>query len=315
MERDTSVLSKILLENIGIDFRFGEYLGMRHLLCEVHGYVPNIDDYLWCVSKAIDPYITELIKNGCVYFTFDESVFDGITNKFFDTAMFDVVLVLGPQNYSECSYDIESSGIIDGKKFANFNINISNGNLLDLMAEINRSVSHELMHAYQDLSTIDKSGKRMTDTFNQERYNRMVKMHYSQNNGNIYVQELLSMLYNTEPIEINAFIGEIKADLQSNRGFINGSRKAEEAVKGTDAYKRLMSCWETVEKLRVLEDSENKHRIVKAYNDVFGTSIKSYNRIIKRLTARVEKFSNQVMERASKIAYDIYAEKKPCLIK
>lgn len=316
MERDDSVLSKILLENIGIDFRFGDYLGMRHFLFEVHGYVPNIDGYLECIHDALNPHIHELVKNGHVHFKFDESAFNDMPDKFFDTACFDITLTIGKKVDNDCFYSQDESGIVNGKKFVKFEAVLSDTTLLGLLSTINVSMSHELIHAYQDMSTMEKSGRRIGDTFDQERYGRIVKKYtFSRYEESRQIQELLWMLYNTEPVEINAFVGEIKADLKSNRDFISGSRRAEEAIKGTETYKRLALCWGILDNLKHITGPEEQSDVMNAYNDVFMTNVKSYNKFIKRLTARVERFSNQVMERASKIAYDIFAEKKPCIIK
>lgn len=316
MGRDTSVLSRILLENIGIDFRFGNYLGMRHLLCEVHGYVPNIDDYLSCIQDAVSPHIHELTKDGYAHFTIDETAFSRMPEKFFDTTLFDITLTIRKKVEDDCFYDQDNSGIVNGKKFVKFNVLLSDTMLLDLLSTINISMSHELLHAYQDMSTLEKSGRRLSDTFNHESYGRVVKKYTcSRYEGSRQIQDFLWMLYNTEPVEINAFVGEIKADLQSNMDFIDGSRKAEEAIKATETYGRLKGCWDILDKLKNTTAPSEQHDIIHTYNEVFGTDVKSYGRILKKLTARLERFSNQVMERASKTAYDIYAEKKPCVIR
>lgn len=306
-------LDKILLENLGIDFRYGEYYGMKHMLFEVHGYVPNIDTYIDCISDAIYPHIHDMVENGYANFTFDESAFDRMEDKFFDTALFDVTLALGKNIYNECSYDEVSSGIADGKRFIRVAMNVSDENLMDLMASVNKGVSHELLHAYQDMSTLEKSGRRITDTFDKKRYNRIVRMYRGQGDGHIH--ELLWMLYNTEPIEANALTAEIRAELQSNRDFIDGSRRAEEAIRNTETYGRLKDCWDTIEKLRGVTDTHVQDSITDVYNSLFGTNMKSYGKVVKRLTARVERFSNHVMERASKTAYDVFADRKPCIIR
>lgn len=309
-------LNKILLENIGIDFRFGDYLGMQHMLCEVHGYVPNLDEYLECIMNEVSLHIPELIKQGCIQFKIDESAFASMENKFFDMAMFDVVLAVGNRISNVCSYRHGESGIVNGKKFVKFEICLSDNTLLELISTINKSVSHELLHAYQDMSTIEKSGTRMSDTFNIDRYGRIIRAYNNScHNGNRDIRELTLLLYTTEPIEMNAFIGELKADLRTNHKFINGSRKAEEAIKSTETYKKLLFCWNILDKLRDNTDENKRLKIVQVYNEIFETNIKSYKKIVKLIASRVERFSNHVLERASKIAYDVFAEKKPINIK
>jgi hypothetical protein len=237
-------------------------------------------------------------------------------NKFFDMAMFDVMLAVGNRISNVCSYRHGESGIVNGKKFVKFEICLSDNTLLELISTINKSVSHELLHAYQDMSTIEKSGTRMSDTFNSDRYGRIIKAYNNScYHGNRDIRALTLLLYTTEPIEINAFIGELKADLRTNHAFIDGSRKAEEAIKSTETYKKLLFCWNILDELCDNTDENKRLKIVQVYNDIFETNIKSYEKIVKLIASRVERFSNHVLERASKIAYDVFAEKKPINIK
>lgn len=307
-------LAKILRENIGIDFLYGKYDGMQHRLDEVHGYVPNLEEYLDCIAKACYNEFTELIKIGSVNFTIDESAFADMEKKFFDNALFNLTLSIGPSSETMSAYKESESGIYNGKKFVKFEINIEEPTLIDLIGSLNRIVSHELLHAYQDMSTIEKSGRRSSGTINTQRYSNIVQA-WRQYRKYPYMEELTLLLYNTEPIEINAFIGEIKSELLNNKEFIDGSKKAEQAIRETDAYQRLDNCWNTIETFSELTNKTDIENIVFVYNEIFDTKIQSYQKIIKTLISRVERFTNKVMEQASKIAYDVFAEKKQHLIR
>lgn len=306
MERDTSVLSRILLENLGIDFRFGNYLGMRHLLCEVHGYVPNIDDYLSCIQDAVSPHIHELIKDGYAHFTIDETAFSRMPEKFFDTALFDITLGIGGSPNRRGSYIPSGSGIVNGRRFVRFSINVKDRTPLETMNTLSIVLSHEMLHAYQDMSTIEKSGRRMGDTFSTDRY-RANKLALTSTND--FIRKLGFIVYNTEPMEINAFIGSMKAELEADKDYIDGSKRAEQAIKGTEAYRRLKNSWELLGGLQSIRQAHDRKTVLQAYNDIFGTEERSRDRMLNGLRRRLERFSNQVMERASKIAYDVFAGK------
>ena len=305
-------LGKILLENVGIDFYYCQYDGMQHRLDEVHGYVPNLDKYLDCVSKACCNKFIEVVEQGFSHFTIDETAFADIEDKFFDTAFFDITLSIGDPSNNTSDYDQMNSGIVNGKRHVEFCFDISDSDIISLTPTMLNSVAHELIHAYQDISSIEKSGMRLTDTFDMDRYVKITKTaRFGQSQT---AREFAFFLYNTEPSEVNAFIGEIKPALLSNKKFISGSKRAEEAIKETETYRRLMDCWRFLNQLEIITNEHEIDILLQTYNKIFGTTIKSYGKMLKKLRARVERFSNKMMEQASKIAYDIFSEKKQCII-
>lgn len=299
-------LDKILLENIGIDFRYGLVDGFEHRLDEVHGYVPNLDSYLDCISKAVHPHLADLVADGAVHFEVDETAFADMPEKFFDTALFDITLGIGGSPSRRGSYIPSGSGIVDGRRFVRFSINVKDRTLLETMNTLSIVLSHEMLHAYQDMSTIEKSGRRMGDTFNTNRY-RANKLALTSTND--FIRRLGFIVYNTEPVEINAFIGSMKAELEADKDYIDGSKRAEQAIKGTEAYRRLKNSWELLGGLQSIRQAHDRKTVLQAYNDIFGTEERSWDRMLKGLRRRLERFSNQAMERASKIAYDVFAEK------
>jgi len=292
-----------------------EQSGYNSSILESHGYKDNISDIVQALYKVIKPDVYGMGHGDEKVFTYkDMSIFDGV-DVFFTGFSLTIDITYG-------SEDIEPKS--SGKYSEKSHIEFVDGSVrfvpimfvravgpsdIDLIRIIGKSVSHELMHAYNDYEMFVTSGgkKRLGDAFLQG-YSSI-----AQNSPNDIENCIDKIIYFTDRSERNAHIGQLKHELETYQGSYGDASGVTKAIKSTESYSKLTEAIESLNTILkiVSEDKTDNSRnnVIKVVNRLTKNNFKRYRPAIDFLKDRVMSARQKFEEQSTKIAYDVFREK------
>lgn len=312
------------MNNNDIDFCLHNHIvfefGGSGELFESHGYYDKITDITDSIANAIlndlirtkdDPFILHKTYN-------DMSIFNGI-DPFFDNFIVNVDIEYSTnfkQNVVTASYDSINSKIYVCDEIISFcpriKINGRGYSKMDIINIIIYKLGHEFTHAYNDYMVYIKSGykKRLTDLYDMSSINRSM----------IIPKDLIeyaigSTLYMSSQAELNAFIAQLKNELEQYNGPFNTSSDFTKAIMSTNAYKNIKN---VTDFCNSIEDEVNKpgelsdkikDMFVSTLNKVSGKSFKNFIPAFKWFKYKVYEINSKFNKKSPKIIHDVYVER------
>ena len=312
----TNFYDKLLLFHLIHEFTYGNV--SKKILSETRGVVPNIDNIVKTFVSNIGMQIYSAFN--------DENYFSNVvTSEYTEKEIplpkdcffnqFYLKISIEKNNkvtyhggmYPIKSFIINKSG--DGFVFRPYIVlHIEGESIQTVVNKLSIALSHELTHAYdyymyfqkngfpQSVDDIEKSGtKRFTDAMR----------------GNHSIERVVgSINYRLSQKEMNAFLGQLKIELNNQADKIQDAKSAFDAIKKTDSfYSTYMYLKNEIETLIYdVEDVDMRKEIIKYTNSVAEKKFTNYDQVKKYYFNRWYKWSEKYLTKASKIAFDVFAE-------
>lgn len=282
-------------------------------LFESHGYYDNSSELLNEFVKTCYPHIVEVLQNQTserYVYTFNKE--DFYTETFFNTLTLDLTLTYGENGNYNGGYVPKNSSIkfINGQTkeiyFAPFiRLSIIAQDEKTFENTILFAFGHELTHCYNVYQYFKKTnGKHIEDYLKQSNYNTVVNA-YNKSVGN--TKTITRLLYLLNRMERNAYIAQLKQELESNKFSFSNSKEAMQAIKQTNSYIIYTEIKNIVQMLNNTElNVITKKNIIKEINTLTKNNFQNWQQILKYFNNRWSVWSKKYMITASKIACDVY---------
>lgn len=175
------------------------------------------------------------------------------------------------------------------------------------------AIGHELTHAFNDYQYANKKGLAKQDIINNFRHGQNYNSIIASKQSKVQNEKAIAnLLYLTNRMERNAYIAQLKQELESVKDTIKDSTSAWNAVLNTESYKKFKQIERVYEQL-VSGTLSNlaKEQIMGFTNKILGKSFVNYERVERFYTNIWNKWKKKYLTTASKIAYDIFEENNP----
>ena len=160
------------------------------------------------------------------------------------------------------------------------------------ISELQSNIMHELTHAYNNYMMLLKGNKNYINVANSTLYKNIVTIP-KHINAEYYIKKAMYLLLGYEK---NAFIAQIKADLEKHKDKIYGPIDALNVLKQSDVYITYQRLNKGIKQYFNNDLSEEKIKEIEdAYIDITGQKM-TRNKIFKKLQA----LSNKTMKKLDK---------------
>lgn len=304
-----------LLEHMWIDRNyFPRQLSIRELLQERSGYVPSVDRIANRLCSSINRERLKIqgeqtikfkglwIGDGCYVHIQPSKSDDGIG---------------GMAVLRDATVDTEN------RKIYNVPIEVYvNADLTVDDRDFKTTLHHELTHMYdylqRSIRALDlqkgpktSSKQRKLDKIMDSSVKMDTLDRLDQEIGKLegYQRKLLiylrGCLYMITPMEQNAFIAQMRSELQRKAGELRNYRKAAEIVEHTQAWKNLKAVKMYLMHIQGLQKEKNQDTVVRWCNAFFGNT-KTFNKSVRRLEYELGQFERKIKSRLGKMCGELY---------
>lgn len=175
------------------------------------------------------------------------------------------------------------------------NVNMFKANKKRLLV----TIMHELTHAYEDYNLFIKGENRLID--------KAMDIGYNYNNigsYNGYKNYLSYLLYYITEFERNAFVSELKAELQNTEQHFMNISDIIQFLKSTSVYKNYQKIITYIDFFTNLEDKESQEIVFKWLNELSNLKFDTYGRFAKYLKNKQRDIERKINTFIPKIAYE-----------
>lgn len=288
----------------------------ENILMESRGVVSGLHDVVKAICEELSDQIWE------TYNTKEEEtrVYSGEVSEFGLKSFFEDFTITLTTIYGNNKSKYRG-GLSVSKSFSDsengvvcspvINFHVTNNDPHDMARTISFAIGHELTHAYNFYQYARKNNltvQQMMDNFDDiQRYGDIMATKNSPGLNN--EKAVGDILYKLNRMEHNAYIAQLKQELESNADKITDSKSAWKIVLNSESYKKFENLERNFQILFGLDMSdEAKKQIIYYTNRATGKDFKNYNQLKKFYRAYWETWKKKYLTTASKIAYDIYAE-------
>ena len=294
-------LEKYIKYHIDKEFKY-------HMMSESMGHIDDIDIYVDSISSKILNYLNKhsnltliSLKNLII----NKSDISNI-NSFFDRLILDGNIILDKTLYygipvSFGGYLPEVSGLDKNNNYViTIELNLS-GSIDGISEYIKPLLAHELAHAYEDFCK--NSQVHIENKYVEGDILSKDSIYKGMTSVNLFIQKLANVLYFCIPEEVNANKNEIHYELISKRFGIRNSAAANEILKTTETYKRLIVIEKYIDELKNVSDKIIQQSVIDYYNKIYKKSIEDYSKIINNIELKFLKARNKIITTAGNSLY------------
>jgi uncharacterized protein (UPF0305 family) len=293
-----------LIGHLELEFKYGTEPNTDYFLNESHGYVSNLYEILSEIDIALCNKV-DFSKSGMQQTTITEKDFNRSTleKMFFDKVSIILIIEIAYRKTSEIGgLDVDSIETRNGNVSFDIYARITGYGREDILNSVNRTVGHELLHAYTEISRRNAGVK-----FNREKYRQVTKS--ATNSTTALKKNLATILYYIDPDERKAYIGQCMAELMDKKNEIKNSETAERVIRETDTWKKFEQTCKAYESFYYLTPSE-KNNMVNYFNEITALSIKTFQKVMSVLHKGLTRFNEEFEKQIPKMAYDAYCKRE-----
>ena len=291
---ETNVINEdLLLPHIAIDYilesdqyelfeKYGVYDGCKELV-----------DYI--SKKVIKKYKQNYITIKC---NIIEKDIDDFNNVFFKKLIINIKV---SDNISTGGYVNNKNKKLNREKkfdYIEFEFNI---NKSKFKTDLKSLLYHELTHAYQEYCMLFSDKDNLYNSLEKQHYDKLLIGKSSYDN----IKQIISdVLYHINKTEQNAYIAELKSDLENNKGKIHGPQEALNVIKKSIVYQNIMQAKDI---LYGLTDNSYSKEIQEKIYDVYRELNEcdwTNNKIKKKLINQIDKYISKVEKIIPKMCLD-----------
>lgn len=307
------ILENELKKSLFIEYYYGRKIvpsyfltENKHMLCEEHGIMPYIDDYIDAFLDYMHKFeFSEKPKTIILR----ENIFSNIKNCFFKNILLSIDLCKTEKNnvngYMNLSRNTE---IEDGKVFritGKFHIYCTEDKLDSSLATM---LAHEITHVYENFKRVMSNAPSLYDVVANSNYSNNTDRYSSE-----YDRNLIShIVYYTTKFEVNAYAASIYGTLKAHAEELVDAHDAVDVIKYySPVYQNFVTLGEYIQRLnmRWLDEQDTK-LIEDAWYSSMGEKRKC-GYIIKKLTSLYNKNWRKLKKVISKMCYDVYEKYGP----
>ena len=167
--------------------------------------------------------------------------------------------------------------------------------------DIKSILYHELTHAWDDYNSYLQNKEGLLKVIKNTKYFNYQNGKLSKNN----IKQILSdILYHLNDIEKNAYIAELRADLENNKNIIHGPKEAYDIIKKSIAYKNVMTAKNIIDGLKNNEYNEEITNVLYNYYRELNEVDWSDNKIKKKLIWQIDSYIDKMNKIIPKMCLD-----------
>lgn len=301
----------------------------NHIIYEFFAGAPNRENILFesrgvvnglhNVVKAVVAKIYQQVRDTCslkteIYQIYTGKLEDEGLTSFFNKYKIEITTRYGHAKdqyrggfYPMRSfYDTKSGVACD----PDIEFSVTGDDVSEIIHTISFALGHELTHAYNLLSYANKNGLSKDDITNNwsvtQGYKKIkASMDYGYGNE----KAVANTLYNLNRMERNAYLAQLKQELEDKSDVILDSRSAWKAVTDSESYKKFKNLETNIGIIFSPTTSEPvKHEILNITKKITGKEFKNYNQVKKFYGKYWNTWKKKYLSTAAKIVHDIFDE-------
>lgn len=286
----------------------------ENILFETRGVVNGLNQVVKAICEKIEPQAKRTCSSGKDI----TKAYIGTLSKIGLSSFFDKYSIIitteysaGNNKYAGGFYPIRSlydtnKGVVCSPEIS---LSVSGMDPDDIMNIIRFAIGHELTHAYNLVKYARKTGSNVQEVMD----NYLYKQHYrdikhvtNSRTGN--AKAVGNILYNLNRMERNAYLAQLKQELEAKSDAIKDSKSAWQAVLDSESYKKFKNLEKNISIMCGFVSDDVKDEILKATNDITGKNFKNYEQVKKYYVAYWNVWKKKYLSTAAKIAYDVFDE-------
>lgn len=270
--KQDSFINKSLLSHIAIEYKVNDIGEGSRIINEKYGIYDGCEELVNFIVKDIFSHDTLDYQ-----FEYNRESLKDIKNIFFKKLIIDIDMS-AEEEYGECddNLSIDKDLIVD-------EIWINIYEKKPNKRSIKGTLMHELTHVYNNYMMLLKGNNSFIDTARSDMYRNIINIR-----GGNTERELKFILYFLLGYERNAFIGQLKSELESHRNKINTPKDALEILKKCPIYQTYLRVDNTIR--YHLTNSKDSDLIANIYKEITGSDKnESSLKILKRLKSQSDK--------------------------
>ena len=277
-------------------------------LFEEQGQIPEISKYVSGFQEFVKTKIIPHIKEGGTHVDVINNVdVFGVKTPFFTSCNIEIIATINDENPSwNSGYFDDKSWYDDNGGYVAAKVTASANDENELLSLLSTNFAHELTHAYDDYCS-----KNLTSAKYDSNYLLSLSTKkYGRTNDR---KELGDYFYWLSPIERNAIIGQVSAEIQGKE--TKTPKEALSAIKQTNAYRHYIFLKEKTNALNNEKNESNKRLIIDAYVNWLNKVGKISNNItyqgfLSDINAQFKKWERKFLNSIGKIAYTKYLKEE-----
>ena len=267
-----SFINESLLSHIAIEYKVNDISEGSRIINEKYGIYNGCEELVDFIVKDIFNH-----DNLDYQFEYNRDTLKDIKNIFFKKLIIDID-TSAEEEYGECddNLSIDKDLLVD-------EIWINIYDKKPNKHSIKGTLMHELTHAYNNYMMLLKGNNSFIDAARSDMYRNIIDIR-----GGNTERDLKFILYFLLGYERNAFIGQLKSELESHRNKINTPKDALEILKKCPIYKTYLRVDNTIR--YHLTNSKDSDLIANIYKEITGSDKnESSLKILKRLKSQSDK--------------------------
>lgn len=288
----------------------------ENIIMETRGVVSGLHEVVTALrGKMEDQVLATCDGGGYSTETYTGKLKDFGLTSFFDG--YDIELTISYSN-GKATYN---GGISVNKSFTDtkngiafspfIKLNITGNDPSKIMKTISFCIGHELTHGYNLFEYARKNGltvAQLNDNIdNTQRYGDIIATKDSPGLNN--ERAVGDILYKLNRMERNAYIAQLKQELESVSDEITDSKSAWGAVLNTESYMKFLNLEKNFNIMfNANLTDEAKKQLLYYTNRASGKDFKNYGQMKKFYGRYWETWKKKYLTMAAKIAYDVFKE-------
>ena len=267
-----SFINESLLSHIAIEYKVNDISEGSRIINEKYGIYNGCEELVDFIVKDIFSH-----DNLDYQFEYNRDTLKDIKNIFFKKLIIDID-TSAEEEYGECDDNLSiDKDLLVEEIWINIYEKKPNKH------SIKGTLMHELTHAYNNYMMLLKGNSSFIDTARSDMYRNIIDVR-----GGNTERDLKFILYFLLGYERNAFIGQLKSELESHRNKINTPKDALEVLKKCPIYKTYLRVDNTIR--YHIANSKDSDLIANIYKEITGSDKnESSLKILKRLKSQSDK--------------------------
>ena len=269
-----SFINESLLSHIAIEYKVNDISEGLKIINEKYGIYDGCEELFDFIVKDI------FSRDNLDYqFEYNRETLKDIKNIFFKKLIIDIDTST-EEEYGECDDNLSI-----GKDLLVDEIWINIYEKTPNKHSIKGTLMHELIHAYNNYMMLLKGNNSFIDTTRSDMYRNIIDI---RGNNTECESDLKFILYFLLGYERNAFIGQLKSELELHRNKINTPKDALEILKKCPIYKTYLKVDNIIR--YHLNNSKDSDLITDIYKEITGSDKNETSlKILKRLKSQSDK--------------------------
>ena len=283
-----------------------------NIIMEERGVVGGMSKVVECLSQNMIAQLAFSCDEGeDSVETYSGKISDDGTDTFFDNYTIELSF-----HFSDGSYN---GGTVIPRSFSDTEkgiechpyiyLHIYDTDLNSAIYKLRFCLGHELTHVYNMLQYAIKYGLKASSMMTSMALQNYPNIAHGMKSYIPNEKAIADICYKLNRMERNAYIAQLKQELEEMSDTIIDSHTATEAIKRTESYKKYKNLERNVEILCSDNISEKaKQEIIKYTNSIMMTYFTTYKQVVKYYLGRWDRWKKKYLSTAAKIVHDIYDE-------